>query len=121
MIACIVSTCDSPWRGRVPASISYSITPREKMSVRWSRARGAGLLRRHVGHRAHHRSGFRERRFLRPGFAFGAGPRSVSFARPKSRTSAPPRQITIALPGFISRWTMPAACAAARPFAICLA
>jgi len=43
--------------------------------------------------------------------------RSVSFARPKSSTFTKPSFDTMMLPGFRSRWTMPAACALASPSA----
>jgi hypothetical protein len=43
---------------------------------------------------------------------------ATSFARPKSRTFTKPAVVTITLPGFTSRWTIPASWAAARPRAI---
>ena len=46
---------------------------------------------------------------------------SISFASPKSRILARPSAVTKMLSGFRSRWTMPFACAAARPCAICAA
>ena len=38
---------------------------------------------------------------------------SISFASPKSSILIRPAGVTIALPGLTSRWTIPAACAAA--------
>jgi hypothetical protein len=43
---------------------------------------------------------------------------SVSFARPKSTTLTRPSEPTITFPGLKSRWTIPAACAAASASAI---
>jgi hypothetical protein len=45
----------------------------------------------------------------------------ASFASPKSRIFTRPSRVTRMLPGFKSRCTIPAACAAARPSAICSA
>ena len=44
---------------------------------------------------------------------------SVSFARPKSRIFTQPSRDTMTFSGLRSRWTMPEACAFARPSAIC--
>ena len=35
-IADIVSAAESPWKARLPESISYRIAPKAKMSERWS-------------------------------------------------------------------------------------
>ena len=46
---------------------------------------------------------------------------SIHFANPKSRSLTVPCGVTIILPGFRSRWTIPARCAACRDAAICIA
>ena len=76
------------------------------------------LFGRHVLHRAENRPGVRQRlrrsassRHWRP-----AGCRRL--ARPKS-SSLTPLDVSMMLPGFRSRWTMPARCAAASASAIC--
>ena len=79
----------------------------------------AHLLRRHVGHRAHHHA-------LAGELGRSAGSRravlgAATLARPKSRTFTRPSLVTITLAGFRSRWTMPLSCAAARASASAMA
>ena len=60
------------------------------------------LFRGHVVHRPQNRSG-------------QGVTRQVSFAMPKSRILTVPSGPTIRFAGLMSRWTMPASCACARP------
>jgi hypothetical protein len=67
-----------------------------------------GLLRGHIGNRAHNGS-LRRLRGGSPLVEPLEGNCSISFARPKSRTLTSRRSFSIMLPGFRSRCTMPAA------------
>ena len=89
----------------------------------------AGLLRRHVGDRAHRAAGAGELLVAehadsrcawrwRPRIRRREASTGVSFARPKSRIFAWPRSTRKILAGLMSRWTMPLACAASSPLAI---
>ena len=113
----------SPWNGWRPVNISYTTTPKEKTSLRWS----AGNP------------------FACSGDMYAAVPRmmpawlaimlsvgesdmllavrsfSIAFARPKSSTFTLSSGVILTFAGLRSRWTMPRSCAASSASVICCA
>ncbi len=119
--ASMTATVFAPSNGRRPARSSQSSTPSEKTSVRASTSRPracSGDMYATVPSTA-------------PGAErVGSTPIGLQVllpspgtgrnaARPKSRTFTCPLPSTMTLPGLMSRWTTPRACAAARASATC--
>ena len=103
---------------RFAVNISWSTAPNAKTSVRESTASPRDLLGRHVAGRAKHRpwgrAGFGRRGARVPRRGHGLRQTEIQHFDV-------PVRVTNTFSGLTSRWTMPRACAAARPSAICAA
>jgi hypothetical protein len=109
-MADIRSAAESPPKGRTPTAISYSITPREKMSARASTRSPrscSGAMYGTVPTIAPSVDRVAVGSVLP---APAGGP--THFARPKSSTFTRPSSLSMTFAGLRSRWTTPRSCAA---------
>ena len=115
-VAFNVSTTLSPLNGRAPDSISNIVTPSANKSLRASASRPrtcSGAIYPAVPARLENITSANSDD-VSDGAVF-------SLARPKSRIFTPPSARRNTLSGFRSQWTIPRACAAESPRAICSA
>ena len=108
----------APVNVSLPVSISNSTMPSEKMSVRRSTASPSACSGDMYATVPSVVSGLVASIVVA---ASRSMPPAVHVARPKSRILAAPFGVTMMFEGLMSRWTIPSACASARPSAICAA
>ena len=109
----MIEACERPSKARRLVSISYTIAPNAKMSLRtstsWPSTCSGAMYCSVPAIVPSSVSGCRVSVSVNAASTAAIG---RSFARPKSRSLAPDL-VRMTLPGFRSRWTTPAACAAA--------